>query len=269
VNARFIGPETQVFDFAEVRSAQDDSSVFGMDIGDIGPEMRTLTQTDLLSLWETGRSLHSLDQGVLAVEAALPEARESVADWPLGRRNRALLELHARVFGGSLRGWVACPRCAEKLEFALDSRTLAEQLHAEQDATVEVDGERFQLPTSRDLAALARETDAARATQSLMQRLHADGRDAWSEAEIEVVGERLAEADPLAEIRIGLACPDCGESFEESLDLPSFVWSEMAAFARRMLKDVHALASAYGWSEAEILGLSPARRELYLEMVRG
>jgi hypothetical protein len=31
--------------------------------------------------------------------------------------------------------------------------------------------------------------------------------------------------------------------------------------------DVHALASAYGWSEREILALSDTRRRLYLEMV--
>jgi hypothetical protein len=231
--------------------------------------MRSLTQTDLLALWETGRSLHPLDQGVLAVGAVSPEERESVADWPLGRRNRALIELHGRVFGGSLRGWVACPRCAEKLEFELDSRTLAERFDAEQDVTVEVDGKRFRLPTSRDLAALIGETDAIQASRSLLDRLHAAGPAAWSETEIVAAGERLAEADPLAEIRIGLACPSCGEAFAESLDLPSFVWSEMEARARRMLTEVHELAMAYGWSESEILRLTPARREFYLEMVRG
>jgi len=30
---------------------------------------------------------------------------------------------------------------------------------------------------------------------------------------------------------------------------------------------VHMLASAYGWSEQAILGLSPARRRLYMEML--
>jgi len=37
---------------------------------------------------------------------------------------------------------------------------------------------------------------------------------------------------------------------------------------RRLLVEVHALASAYGWSEQEILSLSDARRRLYLEMVQ-
>jgi hypothetical protein len=31
---------------------------------------------------------------------------------------------------------------------------------------------------------------------------------------------------------------------------------------------VHALASVYGWSEKEILSLSPARRQFYLEATR-
>ena len=54
--------------------------------------MRALTHADFLSLWEKGRGLHPLDQGLLAIHAAFPEARETVADWPLGQRNRALAE---------------------------------------------------------------------------------------------------------------------------------------------------------------------------------
>jgi hypothetical protein len=34
------------------------------------------------------------------------------------------------------------------------------------------------------------------------------------------------------------------------------------------LRDVHELASAYGWRESEILALSPQRRQAYLELVR-
>jgi hypothetical protein len=230
--------------------------------------MSILTQTDLLALWETGRSLHSLDQGVLAVEAASPEVTESIADWPLGRRNRALVDLHRSLFGGPLRGWVACPRCGEKLEFAFDGHTVSAGMDAERDASVEVDGERFRLPTSRDLAAVVGETDATRAAERLLRRLQLTGGDVWSEAQMEAVGERLAEADPLAEIRLSFTCPRCEVGFEESLDLPSFVWSEMEARARRVLSEVHVLALAYGWSEAEILRLSPARREIYLDMVR-
>jgi hypothetical protein len=40
------------------------------------------------------------------------------------------------------------------------------------------------------------------------------------------------------------------------------------ARARRLLIEVHSLASAYGWSETDILSMSEPRRALYLEMVQ-
>jgi len=88
--------------------------------------MRAMQHADFLSLWEKGRALHPLDQGLLAIHAAFPEAT-SIADWPLGQRNRALAELHCFYFGRALEGWTSCPHCGEKLEFKMDGRALAEQ----------------------------------------------------------------------------------------------------------------------------------------------
>ena len=39
------------------------------------------------------------------------------------------------------------------------------------------------------------------------------------------------------------------------------------AWAQRALSDVHLLATRYGWSEREVLALTPARRARYLAMV--
>jgi hypothetical protein len=215
--------------------------------------------------------LHPLDQGILAVQTAFPEFRESIADWPIGRRNRVLTQVRATVFGGPLRGWTACQQCGEKLEFEVDSRALLSTAEPETDPWIEVDGERYRLPTSRDLAALVQETDPTIAAQRLLQQCSAtreSARTQWSEQEIDEVGEQMAAADPLAEIRLTFDCPVCGAGFEENLDLPAFLWTEMEARAKRLLAEVHLIASAYGWSEAEILGLSRARRDFYLDMVR-
>jgi hypothetical protein len=234
--------------------------------------MHIPTQTDLLTLWETGRTMHPLDQGVLAVEAGFPEATGRIADWPMGRRNRALAQLRCRWFAGAPRGWTSCPECAEKLEFALNARALAETVEPNPEAAVEVRGRRFRLPTSRDLAALVHETDATSAARQLLRRIN-DGKQQelcegdLSEQEMEAVEEQLAAADPLAEIRLSFDCPNCSAQFEESVDLPTFLWAELEAYVKRLLADVHRLASAYGWSEAEILSMSSARRELYLDMV--
>ena len=222
------------------------------------------TQTELLALWETGRTMHPLDQGVLAVEAGFPETTERVADWPLGRRNRALAQLRCRWFGDAPRGWTECPQCEEKLEFGLDVRALAESADPNPEGAVEAGGRTFRLPTSRDLAALVHETDVSSAVRLLLRRI---GDGDLSEQEMESVGEQLAAADPLAEIRLSFDCPNCGAQFEESVDLPTFLWAELEAYVKRLVADVHWLASAYGWSEAEILSMSSARRQLYLDMV--
>jgi hypothetical protein len=64
-----------------------------------------------------------------------------------------------------------------------------------------------------------------------------------------------------------LSCPVCSCAWSESFDIVSFFWSELAAWSSRMLDQVHRLASAYGWSEASILAMSPYRREVYLGRV--
>ena len=75
-------------------------------------------------------------------------------------------------------------------------------------------------------------------------------------------------SDPLAETLVNLRCAECGHQWEEELDIAAWLWVEIEARARRLLFDVHTLATAYGWSEHEILSLSEPRRTLYLEMVQ-
>ena len=235
--------------------------------------MRSLSQADLLTLWEEGRWLHPLDQGVVALEAAFPEARRTPADWPLGRRNRALAEFRCAMFGPALRGWTTCRSCPQQLEFSVDGRALADAPAPAED-WVAVGERSYRLPTSRDLAAVAGEAAmrrrGARPTRaSWLARCLTERRlrPAWSDREIDAVGERLAEADPMAEILLRFDCPDCGAAYDEMLDLPSFLWAELEGSARGLLAEVDHLARAYGWSEAQILSLSAARRHVYLEMV--
>ncbi|MFZ4506489.1 MAG: hypothetical protein ACOYON_02185 [Fimbriimonas sp.] len=79
----------------------------------------------------------------------------------------------------------------------------------------------------------------------------------------------IGDTDPLAEIGFEPTCLECGHSWHVGLDPASFVWSAVESRASAILGEVHTLARAYGWSEREILDLSPARRHLYLTMVGG
>jgi len=49
--------------------------------------------------------------------------------------------------------------------------------------------------------------------------------------------------------------------------LQLFLWTEITSQARRLLHEVHLLATTYGWHEADILAMSAIRRQYYLEMV--
>jgi hypothetical protein len=232
--------------------------------------MRTLRPADFLDLWERGRRLHPVDQGLLALHAVLTESTyESLADWPLGRRNRALARLRCFLFGSRLPGWVSCPQCSEKLEFEMDARPLAEGEDVEAKPVV-VHGQEFRLPTSRDLARIAREGDPQTAAARLLEacRLAPNPAPPCTEQEIDEIGEELAKADPAAETRLAFVCAACGHQWVDALDIAPFLWTEIETRARRMLFEVHALASAYGWSEAAILSMSETRRALYVEMVQ-
>jgi hypothetical protein len=232
--------------------------------------MRALSSSETLTLWERGARCHLLDRGLLALSFADRSGGESFAEWPLGRRNRALLELHEGWFGSQLEAWADCPQCGEKVEFELNVRDLtAPQPDEKQQATVAVDEQIFRLPTSRDLAQAAKSNSEREAAIELLElcRIGGDEPSGWTDEIIEKVGESLATADPMAETRVALICAACDHEWNDSIDVASFIWAELEARARRLLWEVHSLASAYGWSESETLELSASRRALYLEMV--
>ena len=77
----------------------------------------------------------------------------------------------------------------------------------------------------------------------------------------------LAKADAQADVEIHVSCEACHVTIRENFDIVSFFWSEIDTWARRMLHEIHILASAYGWKEADVLSLSRLRRQFYLEMV--
>ena len=83
-----------------------------------------------------------------------------------------------------------------------------------------------------------------------------------TETLVTLLAAQMEECDPLAEIRIDLDCPACGYHWQILFDIASYFWTEISAQAKRLLRDVHTLARAYGWREADILAMSGVRRQL-------
>lgn len=226
----------------------------------------------LLACWEHGRRRHPLDRALLLHAAAAPgEDPNALADRTLGERNAALLRLRQSLFGDALKSCVDCPECGERLEFALSAVALLARSgppDSEPERThTWVAGRRVRLPTTRDLTSVADEPDEASASRRLMQRL-CEGDVSDDDAELQrELARALDEADPCMDFAIDLACPGCAHAWSAPFDVPAFLWEEIDARARRLLDEVHALARAYSWAEAEILRLSETRRRAYLERV--
>jgi hypothetical protein len=134
---------------------------------------------------------------------------------------------------------------------------------------------RFRLPDSVDLAQIARCGDLDAARNVLVQRcvlqVSHDGVEVAAttlpETVMTLLVESMGQHDPQADVQLNLSCPACGQSWPVMFDVVSFFWSEICVQAKRLLREVHTLARAYGWREADILGMSTARRQFYLEMV--
>jgi hypothetical protein len=221
----------------------------------------------LIACWEFGRRRHPLDRALLLYAAAEPEADpDGLADRPLGARNTALLRLRRRLFGDALKSCVDCPRCGERLEFDVSAQALLAQERLASQSQIALQGRTLRLPTTRDLASIAGEADATQATHKLLERLidAAPGEFAVSPEDVTCA---LEAADPHLDISMALSCPACAHQWNAAFDVPTFVWEEIDVRARRLLDEVHALARAYGWSEAQILELTETRRTAYVERV--
>jgi uncharacterized metal-binding protein YceD (DUF177 family) len=203
---------------------------------------------------------------------------DALAALSIGERDRRLLTLRQLTFGSQLVSVANCARCGETLEWTIETNDLVMQSSSVTDLAVDVDHYhvRFRLPNTLDLAAIANGgfSDPSLARQQLLENCVLDASrkgegvsaGALPVAVTTAMVQRMAEVDPQADLQVELSCPACGEEWPAQFDIESFFWSELCAWAQRILSEVHRLARAYGWSEKEILGLSPWRRQFYLSL---
>lgn len=247
-------------------------------------EPRPLATATLLELWSAGAATTAPDRARAILRAAFPPEVEPQLDaLPLGEWNTGLLRVQRLQFGNTFVLTDRCPHCGEAVELRLAGDTLRPPVpdpgHRSSPPLLEVDDcvVRYRLLTGGDWRAALQEpaSDATEAGVRLLRRAVVEvtrngqpvtpgeiSPSAW-----ESLAEAVTAADPWSEILFALHCPHCRGDWESLLELGDYVWNEIAGTAQQSLRQVHRLASAYGWTEAEVLELPPDRRSAYIALL--
>jgi hypothetical protein len=221
-----------------------------------------------------------VQQALLLLSAACPDTPpDTLAKLPVGRRDAHLLTLREGIFGSQLVSLVVCAACGEQLELTCNVANFRLTTQGELTETFSWSSDGYQidyrLPNSLDLAAISHYQDEDEARHQLFERclLSAEHKGRTTAVNqlpahiMEAIAAQMAQADPQADVQLALTCAACGHQWQATFDIVSFLWAEINTWVYRILYDVHRLAFAYGWREADILAMSPWRRQFYLEAI--
>jgi uncharacterized protein YbaR (Trm112 family) len=242
--------------------------------------MNPVTTAELLTAWERGLSQSGARRLLTLLATAHPDVSdEQLLKLSIGQRDGLALKLRETLFGSQLTSIAACPVCNERLEFSLDVADIkiTPSSSVQESLALQLEGIdlEFRLPDSQDLMIIEAGSSVDEARRLLFERCLLSVVKAGktlpvnklSETILDKVEAAMSDADPQANVQLDLCCPACQHSWLAVFDIASFLWSEINVWAQRVLNEVHLLAKAYAWREADILAMSPTRRRYYLERV--
>ena len=236
-------------------------------------EIRCPSSRELITIWERGLGRPSGERALLLLEVCVGARADELAGWSVGRRDAALFRLRRVLFGEPLSSVARCRQCLAQvdLSFTLSDIWAAGETSGPGRGVVSAEGYQveFRAPDSTDLAAVRQEESVEAARSKLLERCivsvspQADPPDAV----VQAVVLAIAASDPAADRRLDVVCAECGSHWEEIFDIAIWLLSEISAWVRKSLQEVHVLAAAYGWREEDILAMNPTRRQLYMSML--
>jgi hypothetical protein len=242
--------------------------------------MNNLSQERLLALWDRSLGLSPVYFGLDIIRESFPEInRERVMMLPLGKRDSLLMKIREKIFGSGFTNTANCPSCEEKVEWEMDihdfklaetSELLKNEIRQFSQSEYVLD---YRLPCTGDMLELpGPKEDPSRwlLTRCIIEVKKKEKPVDPAELPDEILSslsDRISREDELADIRMSLTCPACSKQWDALFDIVQYLWSEVDAWAKELLQDIAVLASSFGWSERQILELSPGRREIYLELI--
>lgn len=252
--------------------------------------MATLGLRWILNGWDAASGVMSAARGaVLVAEAGLAADIEAAIDLSLDELSALAAQVYVEQFGTTMAALLSCEHCSQVLEIDVPIEHIGAE-HASAEGTGEaVEAEvtlgsgtsvRVRVPTTRDLVAVAQRDDV---TEALISRcVSAVAGDSTvigqggneppldlTEADRALVDagvEQLAGATaPMMRAR----CPECRSRICAPVDMGALLWARVEQEAPARLAEVAVLASTFGWTEDDIVGMAPRRREAYLSLAQG
>jgi hypothetical protein len=212
---------------------------------------------------------------VTAVLAQCGDPGEAEYWWsqPVGERTAALLQLVALTEQRddvSLSARCSDTACGESFEFGLSLGALPEPTTGDDPVRLQLDSSRaltVRRPTGDDLRRWREGRPQTRtdAVSAMLDSLVIAGQVALEDEA--GVSSALAAADPLVDFTVSCRCPVCDAPNEVAVDLERLALSRLGSRQQAVLKDIHRLASHYGWTESEVMALPPGRRARYLAFI--
>ncbi|MBL29426.1 MAG: hypothetical protein CMM50_17985 [Rhodospirillaceae bacterium] len=189
---------------------------------------------------------------------------------PLADRDLLLAEIQRDAFGDRCEADAACIACGQPYTMAFSLGAMMASQRDPEDSLVEgpdpesrfrLGDVRFRLPSSRDLADAAAAEDPASA---VLTACILSGDPAGRETDIEAA---MAAAGPVLDLDLDAVCPNCGTSQSPRFRISDFLRQCFVQERRLRQREIHCIATAYGWSYDSIMRLSRADRQDFVGLI--
>jgi hypothetical protein len=223
----------------------------------------------------TYTAIELLNRLIVGPSGGREGANRSAISLTASDRDGLLAHVYARNFGRKVQSTVRCAHCGELFDLEFDIEQLARVLDPPAPASVEAladrtfrlpMGVRFRLPTGEDEVWLS-EACGAEPERALLQRCLIEPREGASEREMAAVEEAMEEIAPVLDLDLDAQCPECRTKQPLHFNVQFYLLRAIQQGWKQTVREVHLLATAYGWSLQEILGLPRSQRRQFVELI--
>jgi hypothetical protein len=188
--------------------------------------------------------------------------------------DRLCAAIYVQYFGERVVGTAACRDCREPFEMTFSLSDLLEPVATRRPSTVSgpddqgvftlADGRRFRLPTIGQQCQVIG-LEPGDAVAALLKACVVEGDPMHDPQALEAAME---EVGGLLDPDLDAACPQCGARQAVRFDIQSYLLRTLGHERQFLNSEVHCIATAYGWSAGEILGLTREDRRDFVRLIQ-